>query len=254
VDGASGEATVWSNVHGPFVMQPPIPARCMPYRTPPGGVYDSGDHPALLDALLRDGGHAEMLAERDRLGATGRLAGVGMAMIVDPSGTNLGYIDLARTPEERGRGLGKSGCTESATLSMNPMGGVRLRIATAPEGQGHETVAAQIVADELGVAREMILRGRRMLAEEALHCGLVCEVTAPEDLRAAALRIAGELAARSPLALATLKSTLNHGMDTNLRAAMEIERKAYAMLRSTHDYHEGVTSFFERREPEYTGR
>jgi hypothetical protein len=167
----------------------------MPYRTPPGGVYDSGDHPALLDALLRDGGHAEMLAERDRLRATGRLAGVGMAMIVDPSGTNLGYIDLARTPEERGRGLGKSGCTESATLSMNPMGGVRLRIATAPEGQGHETVAAQIVADELGVAREMILRGRRMLAEEALHCGLVCEVTAPEDLRAAALRIAGELAA-----------------------------------------------------------
>jgi 2-oxoglutaroyl-CoA hydrolase len=43
-------------------------------------------------------------------------------------------------------------------------------------------------------------------------------------------------------------------MDTNLRAAMEIERKAYAMLRSTHDYHEGVTSFFERREPEYEGR
>jgi 2-furoyl-CoA dehydrogenase large subunit len=123
----------------------------MPYRTPSGGVYDSGDHPALLDALLRDGGHAEMLAERDRLRATGRLAGVGMAMIVDPSGTNLGYIDLARTPEERGRGLGKSGCTESATLSMNPMGGVRLRIATAPKGQGHETVAAQIVADELGV-------------------------------------------------------------------------------------------------------
>jgi 2-oxoglutaroyl-CoA hydrolase len=103
-------------------------------------------------------------------------------------------------------------------------------------------------------AREMILRGRRMLSEEALHCGLVCEVSAPQELQAAALRIADELGARSPLALATLKSTLNHGMDTNLRAAMEIERKAYAMLRSSHDYHEGVTSFFERREPEYEGR
>ncbi len=129
-----------------------IAAQRMPYRTPSGGVYDSGDYPALLDALLREGGHAEMLAQRDRLRAGGRLAGVGMAMIVDPSGTNLGYIDLARTPEERDRGLGKSGCTESATLSMDPMGGVRLRIATAPEGQGHETVAAQIVADELGVS------------------------------------------------------------------------------------------------------
>jgi 2-furoyl-CoA dehydrogenase large subunit len=128
-----------------------IPADRMPYRTPTGGVYDSGDFPALLDALLSRGDHAGMLAERDRLRAAGRLAGVGMALVVDPSGTNLGYIDLARTPEERGTGLGKSGCTESATLTMDPMGGVRLRIATAPEGQGHETVAAQIVADALGV-------------------------------------------------------------------------------------------------------
>jgi 2-oxoglutaroyl-CoA hydrolase len=103
-------------------------------------------------------------------------------------------------------------------------------------------------------AREMILRGRRMGAEEALHCGLVCEVSAPDQLEAASLRIADELSSRSPLALATLKSTLNHGMDTNLGAAMEIERKAYAMLRSTHDYREGVTSFFERREPGYEGR
>jgi 2-oxoglutaroyl-CoA hydrolase len=103
-------------------------------------------------------------------------------------------------------------------------------------------------------AREMILRGRRMGAEEALACGLVCEVVAPERLEEASLAIADELCQRSPLALATLKETLNHGMDTNLSAAMEIERKAYAMLRSTRDYREGVTSFFEKREPEYEGR
>jgi 2-furoyl-CoA dehydrogenase large subunit len=127
----------------------------MPYRTALGGIYDSGDYPALLDELLRD--HRErLLAERDRLRALGRRAGVGMAMVVDPSGTNLGYIALAQTPEERAGGLGKSGCTESATLTMDPMGGVRLRIATAPEGQGHETVAAQVVADELGLPLEAI--------------------------------------------------------------------------------------------------
>lgn len=103
-------------------------------------------------------------------------------------------------------------------------------------------------------AREMILRGRRMGAEEALLCGLVCEVVAPDALPGAGVAIAEELCRRSPLALATLKSTLNHGMDTNLRAAMEIERKAYAMLRSTHDYDEGVRSFFEKREPTYEGR
>ncbi len=103
-------------------------------------------------------------------------------------------------------------------------------------------------------AKEMILRGRRMPAPEALACGLVCEVTAPEALADAALAIADELCRRSPLALTTLKETLNIGMDTNLSAAMEIERKAYSMLRSTHDYHEGVTSFFEKRDPEFEGR
>jgi 2-furoyl-CoA dehydrogenase large subunit len=128
-----------------------IPPDQMPYRTPLGGIYDSGDYPALLEALLARADYPALLAERDRLRARGRLAGVGVALVVDPSGTNLGYIELARTPEERSRGLGKSGCTESATLTMDPLGNVRLRIATAPEGQGHETVAAQIVADELGI-------------------------------------------------------------------------------------------------------
>lgn len=103
-------------------------------------------------------------------------------------------------------------------------------------------------------AKEMIMRGRRMRADEALASGLVCEVVAPERLEEAALAIAGELAQRSPLAMATLKATLNRGMDTHLGAAMEIERKAYAMLRSTRDYREGVDSFFEKRDPEFEGR
>jgi 2-oxoglutaroyl-CoA hydrolase len=102
-------------------------------------------------------------------------------------------------------------------------------------------------------AKEMILRGRRMKAAEALACGLVCDVVPPERLEPASLAIAAELLERSPLALATLKETLNIGMDTNLSAAMEIERKAYAMLRSTRDYREGVTSFFEKRDPRYSG-
>jgi 2-furoyl-CoA dehydrogenase large subunit len=123
----------------------------MPYRTALGGIYDSGDYPALLRDLLDLAGYRRLRVERDRLRGEGRLAGVGMAVVVDPSGTNLGYIALAQTAEERAGGLGKSGCTESATVTMDPMGGVRLRIASAPQGQGHETVAAQVAADELGL-------------------------------------------------------------------------------------------------------
>ncbi len=103
-------------------------------------------------------------------------------------------------------------------------------------------------------ARDVILRGRRMKADEAQACGLVCEVVVPEELEEAALRIADELCQRSPLALATLKETLYQGMDTNLSAAMEIERKSYAMLRSSHDYVEGIEAFFEKRDPKFEGR
>ncbi|MGH7911650.1 MAG: xanthine dehydrogenase family protein molybdopterin-binding subunit [Candidatus Dormibacteraceae bacterium] len=128
-----------------------VPSEAMPYRTPLGGLYDSGDYPALLAEARQRAGYEGLLAARDRLRAAGRLAGVGAALVVDPSGTNLGYIELARPSDERAQGLGKSGCTESATLTMGPGGDVRVRIATAPEGQGHETVAAQLVADELGL-------------------------------------------------------------------------------------------------------
>jgi 2-oxoglutaroyl-CoA hydrolase len=47
---------------------------------------------------------------------------------------------------------------------------------------------------------------------------------------------------------------LNRGADAPLETALELERKAYAWLRSTHDYAEGVTSFLEKRPPKYTGR
>jgi 2-furoyl-CoA dehydrogenase large subunit len=133
-----------------------VPPARMPYRTPLGGLYDSGDYPVLLEALLERAGYRRLLRERDRLRRAGRLAGIGLAVGVDPSGTNLGYIAMAESAEERSRGLGKSGCTESATLTMDPAGTVRLRLATAPEGQGHETVAAQVVADELGLPMEAV--------------------------------------------------------------------------------------------------
>src|SRR2546426_204046 len=66
--------------------------------------------------------------------------------------------------------------------------------------------------------------------------------------------LAQELAERAPLALRTLKMVLNRGAEAPLDTALELERKAYAWLRSTHDYEEGVKSFLDKRPPKYTGR
>ena len=88
--------------------------------------------------------------------AAGRLLGIGLACVVEPSVSNMGYITLVESAEERAAGLPKSGNAEGATIAMGPHGGVTLRITTTPQGQGHRTVAAQVAADVLGLDPEQI--------------------------------------------------------------------------------------------------
>src|SRR5713101_4311065 len=103
-------------------------------------------------------------------------------------------------------------------------------------------------------AKLFMLTGQRISAERAEAWGLITQVVADDGLDAAVKALAGELAARAPLALRTLKMVLNRGADAPLETALELERKSYAWLRSTHDYEEGVRSFVEKREPKYEGR
>jgi 2-oxoglutaroyl-CoA hydrolase len=98
------------------------------------------------------------------------------------------------------------------------------------------------------------MTGQRIPAERAEAWGLITQAVANDALDAAVDALAGELSERAPLALRTLKMVLNRGADAPLDTALELERKAYAWLRSTHDYAEGVTSFLEKRPPKYTGR
>jgi 2-furoyl-CoA dehydrogenase large subunit len=122
-----------------------------PYRTPTGGLYDSGDYEACLDDALELARYGERRDEQRLARANGRLLGVGLALVVEPSISNMGYVTLAQTAAERAEALPKSGNAEAATVSVSPLGGVTVRIGTTPQGQGHETVCAQIVADALGV-------------------------------------------------------------------------------------------------------
>jgi 2-oxoglutaroyl-CoA hydrolase len=99
-----------------------------------------------------------------------------------------------------------------------------------------------------------MMTGRRLSAERAEAWGLITEAVADDGLDAAVGALARELADRPPLALRTLKLVLNRGIEAPLETALELERKAYAWLRSTHDYEEGVRSFLEKRPPTFTGR
>jgi len=99
-----------------------------------------------------------------------------------------------------------------------------------------------------------MMTGQRIGAERAEAWGLVTQAVPNDKLDEAVAALTSELAARAPLALRTLKMVLNRGAEAPLETALELERKAYAWLRSTHDYAEGVTAFLEKRPPNYTGR
>lgn len=133
-----------------------VPADAFPYRTPSGGLYDSGDYEACLDRALELARYDERREEQEAGRGDGRLLGVGVACVVEPSISNMGYVALALTPEERAQGLPKSGNAEGASVTISPLGGITVRIGTTPQGQGHRTVCAQVVADALGVRPEEV--------------------------------------------------------------------------------------------------
>jgi 2-oxoglutaroyl-CoA hydrolase len=118
-------------------------------------------------------------------------------------------------------------------------------------GSGGTQRLARLVG--LGRAKDIVMRGRRVPAEEALALGLVTEVVAPGALDDAVRTLIEELARHSPLALAMAKRVLNRAYEGPLAQGLELEGLAYGLLRQTHDFREGVESFVEKRPPEFSG-
>ncbi len=122
-----------------------------PYTTATGGIYDAGNYPKAFQMALDMIDYKKMRKEQQKARKEGRYMGIGFATVVDPSVTNIAYVTLALTPEQRAKGHPKSGSGESVIVKMDPLGKVHVIACTNPQGQGHETVISQIVADELGI-------------------------------------------------------------------------------------------------------
>jgi enoyl-CoA hydratase/carnithine racemase len=103
-------------------------------------------------------------------------------------------------------------------------------------------------------AELMCLTGRRVKAEDGLLWGLVDEVVPLEELRAAALRLAKEIAENAPLAIVSTRKTLRGDLAAAVRAQTEKEAAEQGWLRDTEDFKEGVRSVAERRAGNFQGR
>ncbi len=104
------------------------------------------------------------------------------------------------------------------------------------------------------LAMDMVLTGRILTAHEALSAGLVARVVAREAWLDEARRVAGEIAARAPVAQRLAREAVDRAFETGLDSGLDFERKALYLAFASEDAREGLSAFVEKRRPEWKSR
>jgi len=169
-----------------------------PYRTPNGCIYDSGDLPQALDLALAAIDYPAWRERQRELGTgSGKRIGIGIGTTLDSGTNNFGQSRIINP------GLPFSGNGEAAFVKLDLYGEVNVDLGTTPQGQSHETTAAQVVADILGMSPDAVTvsigfdaRHNTYVAFSGTYAsqfavtGLGAAMGAAEKLRAEIVRVA----------------------------------------------------------------
>jgi enoyl-CoA hydratase len=103
-------------------------------------------------------------------------------------------------------------------------------------------------------AKELLFTGKNIDADEAFRIGLVNMVVDDDKLMDTANKLAGQIAGKSQIQTAFIKSLVNKGTDIDLNTACSLEISYFSSSFSTDDQKEGMKAFLEKRKPEFKGK
>jgi enoyl-CoA hydratase/carnithine racemase len=200
-------------------------------------AFSAGSHVGEFESQRGPNGRERHALES---GVADRLARLPMPTIAAIEGNALGGgLELALCCDIRV-------ASESSRLGLP-----EVRLAVTP-GAGGTQRLPRVVGPAR--AKELILTGRVLTAEEAERIGLVSRVVPAGQARTAAGEIAAEIAARGPIAVREAKKLIDLATDADVATGLAAELDASDRVFATDDMVEGAASFFAKRDPEYRGR
>jgi enoyl-CoA hydratase/carnithine racemase len=200
-------------------------------------AFSAGSHVKEFESQRGPNGRERHALES---GVADRLARLPMPTIAAIEGNALGGgLELALC------------CDIRVASETSRLGLPEVRLAVTPGAGGTQRLPRVV-----GVARakELILTGRVLTADEAERIGLVSRVVPAGEARAAADEIATEIAARGPVAVREAKRLVDLASDVDLATGLAAELDASDRVFATDDMLEGAEAFFAKREPQYRGR
>ncbi len=141
-------------------------------------------------------------------------------------------------------------CDFRIATENSEFGSPEIRLGIIP-GWGATQRLPRVVG--LAKAKELVMFGERISAQEALRIGLIDKVVSKDKFEEEVEALVKKLVEGPPIALKYAKYTLNFGSQAPLDVGLKVEAEALGILASTNDAAEGISAFFEKRKPEFKG-
>ena len=142
-------------------------------------------------------------------------------------------------------------CDIRVATRRSQFGQPEIRLGMIPGSGGSQRLVRYLGRSR---AKYYVMTGERFSAQQAHDWGLVASLVEDADaLQSEVERIVKVLLGYSPLALRLAKEVIDAGADGPLQTGIELERKAYSLLRASHDFAEGVDAYWNTRKTTFTG-